>query len=175
MQIVNRIVNGSFEEGVVAPDSLPSPWLGVRSGVYEGIGHTGKRFGILGTGDNSFICQYVDVNAGESFEFKASMAADSNPSEPRPSATIYILISYYNDSFEFLGYGLKTFIAYDNLTSYSPSKTWSQIYAVTTTAPPGTTKALVLINKLAPIEYFEAPILIDDVMLTTYQIYNSEN
>ena len=152
--IENRIINGSFETGSLAP------FTGVNATISSPTSHTGSFSALLTGGTaNSFILQFVPVLPSENFELFVSLTKIGSAISP----PISITVGYYNGS-SFLGYGLITNIPSGHLPDNNEND-WTEIYQTTSPAPAGTTQALVLINKL-PLAG-SADVFADDVALLT--------
>jgi len=149
----NRIVNGSFESGSLAP------FTGVNAVIITTNSHSGSRsVRLTGGTSNSFIQQFVPVSPGENFELLVSLAKLGTAVSPSFS----ISVGYYNASFSFLGNGLVISIPSGRLPDNNEDD-WVEIYQTTSPAPAGTTQALILINKL-PLAG-SADTIVDDVAL----------
>lgn len=131
----NRIVNGNFKTGGL------SPWTGFHAVIAKRSGIYAVR--LLGGELNSFITQYVKAVPGESFELNAALLNGGALSSPQ----ISISIAYYNAAYKLLGHGLIRTIPAGRLTD-ARSRDWVWIASP---APPGTTQALVMVNKMPQI------------------------
>lgn len=153
MAIENRVINGGFESGALAP------WVGLGASVTSAFSHSGFFSAQLDGGlSNSYIFQFVPASPGENFEVFVSLA-DSGPAN---SAFVSVTVQYYSATFTFLGYGLILNIPSGRLPN-AANETWLELYQTTTAAPAGTTQALVLVNKLP--QAGSPNVLVDDVAL----------
>ncbi|KEZ50542.1 NTTRR-F1 domain [Metabacillus indicus] len=144
----NRIVNGNFKTGGL------SPWTGFHAVIAKRSGIYAVR--LLGGELNSFITQYVKAFPGESFELNAALSNGGAFSSPQ----ISVSIAYYNAAFKLLGHGLIRTIPAGRLND-KRSREWVWIASP---APPGTTQALVMINKMPQVG---AP----DVIVENLELY----
>ncbi|CAG7651195.1 hypothetical protein PAESOLCIP111_06266 [Paenibacillus solanacearum] len=151
--LVNRLVNGGFETGSL------SPFNGINAVVVSSNSHSGYfSVRLAGGTANAFMQQFVPVAPGESFELIVSLAKLGAAVSPPVTLTV----GYYNAVFAFLGYGLITSIPAGRIPDNNEAD-WTVIYQTTSTAPAGTTQALVLINKL-PLSG-SADMFVDDAAL----------
>ncbi|MGX1193437.1 NTTRR-F1 domain [Metabacillus sp. SLBN-84] len=128
----NRIVNGNFKTGDLAP------WTGFHAVIAKRKGLDGVR--LLGGDLNSYISQYVKAEPGESFELNAALTNGGTFNSPQ----ISVSIAYYNAAYKLLGHGLIRTIPSGRLTD-EKSRWWVWIASP---APPETAQAMVVINKL---------------------------
>lgn len=159
LTIDNRIVNGSFESGSLAP------FLSLNVVIDSSRSHSGF-FSARMAGDtaNAILYQVVPVSAGENFELFVSLAKVGTA--PSPPMTIFV--SYYSTSFTFLGNGLLTSIPANHLPNEVSGTDWTEIYQTTEPVPDLATQAYVFIGKLP--QAGSADVLVDDVSLLAIPI-----
>ncbi|HDR5039316.1 TPA: NTTRR-F1 domain, partial [Bacillus anthracis] len=153
MSINELIVNGSFESGSFFP------WVPINATITSEFSHSGFFAARLTGGTvNSYIFQTVPIDSGENFKFIVSLAKIGT----LPSPPVTISVSYYDEGFNFIEYGLITNIPANRIPSLN-GLDWLEVYQTTSPAPLGATQAFVLVNSLP--QSGSADIVVDDVSL----------
>ena len=153
MSISNLIVNGSFETATFPP------WNAYAATITSQYTHSGIFAAELAGGpSNSNITQLIPVVPGQQYEFLVSLSkVNSNP-----SPGISISIAFFNGGFSYLGQGLTMIIPVNSLPDIS-GKDWTEIYATTEPAPPGTVQAIIFIGTIPQIG--TSNVIVDDAAL----------
>ncbi|WP_179134083.1 NTTRR-F1 domain [Halobacillus massiliensis] len=156
MTIENRIINGGFETGSLAP------WNGFNANVTSTASHSGQYSAqLILPSSLGFINQIVNASPGESFEFLASFARVTAAPSPR----IQINVVFYDAMLNPLSTGLTFSILPNRLP---PVGTWLEVYQTTGIAPANTSFAGVFIQKLP--QPGGSNVYVDDVALLAVDI-----
>ncbi|MCM3644915.1 NTTRR-F1 domain, partial [Priestia aryabhattai] len=151
MSIQNLIVNGGFETGTL------SSWITTNTTIDSQYSHSGFYSARLQGGATfSYISQFVPVEPGERLEVLASLATIGQA----PAIFITIQVFYYDNQSNLLENGLLVTVPGDQIPNVE-NHTWLENYHTTTAAPPGSTRAFIVINTLPQVE--TSDVLVDDV------------
>ncbi|WP_082232927.1 NTTRR-F1 domain [Halobacillus massiliensis] len=155
MTIINRISNGGFETGILAP------WITLNASATSTSSHTGTSSALLSPPSSTAILyQVFSVSEGENFEFLASLARTNG----NPSPQLLITLTYYNENFNPLATGLTINIPGDRLSAVGE---WLEVYGTSSPAPAGTASGVLLIQKLP--RSGGSNVYVDDVALLTVE------
>ncbi|WP_082234619.1 NTTRR-F1 domain [Halobacillus massiliensis] len=155
MTIINRITNGGFETGTLAP------WMSLNASVTSAASHTGTSSALLSPASSTaLLYQTFSISEGENFEFLASLARTNR----NPSPQLLITLTYYNENLNPLATGLTINIPWDRLSAVGE---WLEVYGTSSPAPAGTAIGVLLIQKLP--RSGGSSVYVDDVALLTVE------
>jgi len=130
MPQVNVLSNGGFETGNLAS------WYSQYTTVTNTYSHSGYYSARLSGGAvNSYISQFVPVQAGENLEVQYALSKVGSS----PNPLVSLSISYYDDAYNYLSSGL----IINNYMSRIPDVTsegWIELANVSSPAPPAQPK-----------------------------------
>lgn len=157
MYPLNLVSNGGFETGTL------TPWNSLNASITTTGTHSGLYAALLAGGNvNAVVSQFVPVQGSAVLQFMVSLAAAGTS----PNPLVLITVGYYDESFQFIEYGIVEEIFGDRLPNGLEGE-WLTLYPIAS-VPDGAVQALVVINKVASAG--AADVLVDDVQLTVISV-----
>jgi hypothetical protein len=154
MSLNNLVVNGDFASGSLLP------WLSLNAQITGVNSHSGLYSARLQGGNASaYLIQYLSVTPGEKYELLLSLAKAGAAQSP----PVNISISYYDDSNNFLGYGLNENVYVNRLPNGTTAEWITDYFTTTIVVPPTASLAALAIFKIP--QSGSSDLLVDDIAL----------